>query len=71
MRLVFDKEADAAFIYFGTDAVEVMRTEPCEVAFQDAAVILLMNASGKLIGLEVLGASKALSADVLGEAQQP
>ncbi len=69
MKIRFDPEADAAFIYFGTDAESVARTEPCDVEFQGASVILMIGASGRLVGLEVLGASKILPASVLDEAQ--
>ena len=71
MEIVFDPDADAAFIYFVTDTQDVACTEPVDVAFEGATVILMMNASGRLMGLELLGASKILPASVMEAAQRP
>ncbi len=73
MRITFDPEADAAYIYvknrlgFG----EVAETHMCDVEVKEGAVILAFNGEGHLVGVEVLGARKLLSEDVLNAAERP
>jgi uncharacterized protein YuzE len=73
MRITFDPEADAAYIYvedhlgFG----EVAETHMCDVEVKEGAVILAFSEAGHLVGVEILGAAKLLSEDVLKTAERP
>lgn len=65
----YDRDADAAFIYFGDDAsARIVRTEMCDVAFTDGAAILLLDDNDRILGLEILGASRLLDASLLSQA---
>jgi uncharacterized protein YuzE len=70
MRITYDREADAAYIYLteapllpGRDSIPC--DKPDEV--QNAWVVMDWR-EGKIVGLEVLDASKLLHADLLAEA---
>jgi uncharacterized protein YuzE len=73
VKVIYDREADAAFVYFVTDIPEggAAHTEPCDIEMQGSSMIVVMDAAGKLIGLEILGASGLLPADVLARADDP
>lgn len=61
MRIQYDEAADAAFIWFvdgGPQQVE--RTEPADVSLENAAIVFMWDRSDRLLGLEVLGASKVM-----------
>jgi uncharacterized protein YuzE len=62
MKIEIDKEANAAYIYVKTqiDDGEVAKT----IEVNDS-IILDFNKDGKLIGIEVLNASKNLTKDFL------
>lgn len=70
MRITYDASADAAHIYLqvALEPGEVARTEPCDVDIKEGAVILEFDTRGRLIGIEILGASRLLSAETLDEA---
>ena len=70
MRTTYDPRADAAFVYL-VDVIQpggAPRSHMCDVAFDQAAVILVFSPEDKLVGLEVLGASRVLPQVVLGTA---
>ena len=67
MRLIYDSEADAASIYL-VDSIQpggTARSEVCDVELPGCSVILDFDAADKLIGIELLGASKLLPAKLL------
>jgi uncharacterized protein YuzE len=67
MRLTHDSEADAAKIYL-VDSIEpggVARSCVCDVEMMDCSVILDFDATDKLIGIELPGASKLLPSVLL------
>ena len=72
MRITFDPEADAAYIYvkdhlgFG----EVVETHMCDVEVKEGAIILAFDEAGLLVGVEILGARKLLSEGVLEAAER-
>ncbi len=70
MRIIYDEYADAAYIYLqaAPSSGEVTRTEPCDVDIKEGAVILEFDASGRLIGIEILGASRLLPTEALDQA---
>jgi uncharacterized protein YuzE len=62
MRITYDPVADAAFIYlvpsigFG----EAASSHLCDLALKGTAITLSLDAAGQLLGIEILGVSKAL-----------
>jgi uncharacterized protein YuzE len=73
MKVTFDPDSDAAFVTFG-DAIPpggAPRSEICDVEMKDASVILLFSPEDRLVGLEILGASKVLPPEVLARALSP
>ena len=69
MKLTHDPDADAASIYFGTGSAET-RTEPCDFEIVEGAVIGLFDGDDRLVGFEILGASRLLSAETLAQADR-
>jgi uncharacterized protein YuzE len=64
MKIEYDDEVDAAFVYFNKE-MEEARSEPANVQLENAAIILLWGVDGKLRGLELLGASRILPKNLL------
>ena len=71
MRLTYDASVDAAYIYIvdHIGAGAVRETLPCEPAGCKSVFNLDFDASGRLLGIEVLGARAILPADVLNKAE--
>lgn len=71
MRVTYDAEADAAYIYLKDIAPGEARYQ---VGLQDPAptgqVILDFDAEGTLIGIEVLGAKEGLPQELLDHAER-
>jgi uncharacterized protein YuzE len=72
MRVTYDPEADAAYIYFtdeqlmpGRDSVPVDPPEGMQ------AMVVLDWKDGKIVGLEVLDAAALLHPDLLRQAVRP
>lgn len=72
VRLTYDPEADAAFIYLteiepgGAVSGSVLNRE-----MDNAAVIGVFNQADHLVGIEVLGASRVLPSEVLETGERP
>ena len=56
MRTEFDKEADAAYIYFK----EIENGEVAETISLNESINIDMDKNGKVLGIEILDASKHL-----------
>ena len=69
VRVKYDPEADAAFVYIGDDIPPggAPESHVCDLEVKNAAVILLLSPDRRLVGLEVLGASRLLPSEVLRE----
>lgn len=67
MRLTYDADADAAYIYLADSigAGEVVKTVVCDVTLDCAAVNLDFDASRHLLGIEILGASRVIPRHLL------
>jgi uncharacterized protein YuzE len=66
LRIEYDARADAAYIYV-TDQIApgaVAKTVPCDPA-QAGLINLDFDADGRLLGIEVLDASRRLGPDLL------
>lgn len=66
MKLEYDKEVDAAYIYLEYPLKENETKKTIEL---NENIILDFNGNGKLLGVEILDASKVLNKKVLLEAQ--
>lgn len=72
MRITFDPEANAAYIYLKEPIAqgEVARTEFCDVELRGGPVFLSFDAEGHLIGIEILGARDLLPAQTIADAER-
>jgi len=72
MRVTYDHEADAAYIYF-TDAelVPGRDTVILDVPPGVQAMVNMDWKDGKIVGVEVLGAAALLHSDLLAQATLP
>src|SRR5260370_38757574 len=73
MRLTYDASVDAAYIYFVDHIADgaVSETYPCEPRGGKGDINLDFDASGRLLGIEVLGARSVLPAEALNKAEWP
>ena len=73
MRFTYDPEADAAFLYI-VDQIgpgQAARSEMCDLEIRESAVILVLDANERLLGIEFLGASRLVPEEVLDRAERP
>ncbi len=66
MKFEYDKEADAAYIYV---KYPIKKGEAKKTIELNEDIILDFNEKGKLLGIEILDASKVLSKEAIIEAQ--
>ena len=72
MRISYDPEIDAAYIYFTGQPLESGRDSiPCDAPPGVQAMVVMDWKDGKITGLEVLGASSLLHADLIAQARPP
>jgi len=70
MRVTYDAEADAAYIYLTDVPLMPGRDSfPCDPPEGMLAFVVMDWKDGKIVGLEVLDASKLLHPDLLAEAR--
>ncbi|WHP16204.1 DUF2283 domain-containing protein [Cellulomonas sp. ES6] len=71
MRVTYDAGVDAAYIYLAAEvrAGGVARTVPVDPRETDGMINLDFDAEGRLVGIEVLDASRFLSPDLLALAE--
>ena len=67
VRISYDPDSDAAMIFLTGDIAPggAPRSAMCDLEVQEAAVILLLSEADRLVGIEVLGASKLLPPELL------
>lgn len=72
MRIEYDSEADAAYIQLVDDISPggVHRTVGCDPSEVGGMINLDFDAVGRLLGIEVLDASKMLPAELLARAEE-
>ena len=72
MRITYDQSVDAAYIYLSdSDSQSACVPVPCGTPGREPGVEAMINLDfrdGKIVGLEVFGASHWLDADLLAEA---
>ncbi len=66
MKITYDKEADAAYVYLDKEIKEGQVKKSVE---KTEDIILDFDKKGRLLGVEILNASKKLSKGVLEEAK--
>lgn len=72
MRLTYDADADAAYVYL-VDTIgggEVARTVASMLDLDQAFISFDFDAGGKVLGVEILGASRVLAAETLRAAEE-
>ena len=71
MRITYDPDVDAAYIYLVADipAGGVARTVPLDPREVNGMINLDFDSEGFLLGIEVLDASQLLSSEVLPSAR--
>jgi uncharacterized protein YuzE len=70
VKITFDPTADAAYIYLVDEIAPggVAKTYPCDPREVGGMINLDFDSDGRLLGIEVLDASKKLSAELLRQA---
>ena len=71
MRITYDRDVDAAYIYLVPSIAPggVKNTYPCNPSEVKGTINLDFDASGRLIGIEVLDASRKLPLNLLKTAE--
>lgn len=73
MKITYDREADAAYIYLDPSLSMksgwVAKTYPCDPQEVNGMINLDFDNNGKLGGIEVIDASKKLSEEFLKQAE--
>lgn len=70
MRITYDKSADAAYIYLReTGSEDFGHTYPCDPIAVSGQINLDFDKNKRLIGIEILDASKKLPEELLGIAE--
>jgi uncharacterized protein YuzE len=72
MKVQYDPTADAAYIYLDPahEGIRVARTVPCDPTEAGAEINLDFDADGRLLGIEVLDASRHLASELLDAADR-
>jgi uncharacterized protein YuzE len=68
MKITFDRSADAVYIAL-TSPRDVEKTYPCDPRKVGGEINLDFDSSGRLLGIEVMDASRHLTPDLLQEAE--
>jgi len=68
MKLIFDPITDAALFYSGSDLSGAPRSESFDIEIDGVKLIILYSPDNKVVGIEVLGASRFVVPEVLGAA---
>jgi uncharacterized protein YuzE len=71
MRVTYDPDADAAYIYLTDTAGGVSASRVVDQPMDRASVHVEFDHRNRLIGIEVLGASRGLPAEMLEAAERP
>ncbi|GAA4954199.1 DUF2283 domain-containing protein [Actinoplanes utahensis] len=69
LRITYDEDADAAYIYFQPPGTRVTKTYPCDPVEVAGMINIDFDATGRLIGLEVLDARAKLASELLAQAE--
>lgn len=69
MRMTYDSQADAGYVYLVEQIGhgEVARSQPVEL--EHGCLVVDLDADGRLLGIEVLGAASLLRKETIAAAQ--
>ncbi|MEU0937331.1 DUF2283 domain-containing protein [Embleya sp. NPDC005971] len=72
VRVTYDRKADAAYVYFVHPQArpKVARMYPCDPVEVEGMINLDFDETGRLVGIEVLGASSKLPQYMLESAKR-
>ena len=71
MRITYDASVDAAYLFLTSEPLRVGRDSvSCETPEGSGGVVVLDWQDGKIVGLEVLDASRRLHRDLLAQAEK-
>jgi uncharacterized protein YuzE len=72
VRATYDSSADAAYIYLKPTILpgEAKKTYACDPLLVDGQINLDFDSAGRLIGIEVLGATRRLPKELLDGAER-
>lgn len=67
MRLTHDEEADAAYVYLVDEIArgEVAASRVAAIPLENASLTVDFDANGRVLGIEVLGASRVLRPETI------
>ena len=71
IKITYDKSVDAAYIYFLEPGTPVEKTYICNPSEVNGMINLDFDKEGKLIGVEVIDASKKLPNAILQKENNP
>lgn len=69
LKVTYDEDANAAYIYPQPPGTRVARMYPCEPLDTNGMINLDFDAAGRLVGIEVLNARAKLAHDLLAAAE--
>ena len=69
MEITFDERADAAYIYLTDMGADGVRTVPVDPSAVNGEINLDFGRDGRIVGIEVLEASRLLSMDLMAMVQ--
>ncbi|MGH2767508.1 MAG: DUF2283 domain-containing protein [Actinomycetota bacterium] len=70
MRITFDREANIAYFQFSANKSRLRRTIELEGHGLRGDLLLDVDEQGRIVGLEVTGASQVLPNEILSEARR-
>ena len=71
MRITYDADTDDAYVHLTSEDLSLGRDSvPCDPPEGISGFVVLDWKNGKIVGLEVLNASRLLHADLLAEADE-
>ncbi len=71
MRITYDADTDDAYVHLtGEDLLPGRESVPCDTPKGTSGFVVLDWKDGRIVGLEVLNASRLLHADLLAEADE-
>ncbi|BCY09533.1 DUF2283 domain-containing protein [Actinoplanes sp. L3-i22] len=69
LKVTYDEVANAAYIYFQQAGAKVAKMYPCDPIDVAGMINLDFDATGRLIGIEVLDARAKLAPELLAQAE--
>ncbi len=68
IKITYDNKADAAYIFLKEPNIDIAKTYPCDPKEVNGMINLDFDKDGRLVGIEVMDASKKLPKEILDQA---